>query len=50
MSELVLREWRDKDWPEIFRVKVGDKPILEHDPNEPEVPVACTPESDDLPF
>ena len=50
VSELVLREWRDKDWPEIFRVKVGDKPILEHDPNEPEVPVACTPGSDDLPF
>jgi DNA repair protein RadD len=50
VSEITLRTWRDKDWPEICRVKLGDKPAVEHDPNEVPVPAVCVPESDDLPF
>jgi hypothetical protein len=49
-KSIVLRKWADKQWPEIFKVEVMDKPLVEHDINEPEVLLVPTPESDDLPF
>lgn len=49
-TELVLRVWNDRQWPEIHKVTIGEKPPLEHDPNEEDAPLRLVPASDDLPF
>lgn len=49
-KSVVLRHWREKQWPEIFKVETGEKPALEHDPEEQDVPALHVPPSDDLPF